>query len=217
MDGLIPEGRRYTGQITVKRFCDKFGINMDFDIIFSGNVSPVDTDRIEITRINPYQIKGILEKEKKFQLYITRENQTYVASASVESVSDRSIIAKIEKSGIYRDKRRFHRFHFCCRDLGDFVLEKNGKILCDTACVYELSRSGLGIINPCMDSIGEGDVITVINPSDGLSIELKILHIKNEGRFQVLGGEIISSNLNLINYVIKKYIKVSEELILKTG
>ncbi|WP_457642970.1 hypothetical protein [Persephonella sp.] len=214
MENFLQVGRRYSGQITVERYCDRFGIDMEFDIVFSAHLKDAQDSKILLTEINPYQIQKILEKRKRFQLFANRDNQGYVINASVEKVDGDAVYAVVEKSNIYRDKRRFHRFHFCCRDLGLFEIIKNGSSVCTTACIFELSRSGTGIISPCIDSVSQGDIITVKGKDDRLQIKLKVLHIKNAGRYQILGGEIKEANINLINYIIKKYIKVSEEIIL---
>ena len=214
MKRLIESGKRYSGDITIERFCEKFGINMNFDLIFSGFIEALSDSEIKVSSINPQQVKKIFSEKKDFSLYISNKKETFVAKGFIIEFEKDYLIAKIEKTNLYLDKRRFHRFHFCCKDLGDFIIEKNNNIISESACIYEISRTGLGVLNPVIDSILAGDIIELSNNVDNIVFKMKVLHVKKAGKYDILGGEIIESNKNLINYIITKYIKVSEELIL---
>ncbi|WP_029521978.1 hypothetical protein [Persephonella sp. KM09-Lau-8] len=209
--------KRVSGEIFVKRFCEKFGIDMNFSLVFSANVEITGTNIIKLTNINPYHLYRIFPQVKELFMFVKYNSTPYVITVRIKKVDTDHILAEIKNEEIYKDKRRFHRFYFCCKDIGDFSIEKNGKIITKSACIQELSRGGAGILNPEINTVKEGDIIRLENFEDELSLEVKILYRKPKGKFDILGGEIINSNKNLINYVIKKYIKVSKDLIEKAG
>ena len=209
--------KRVSGEIFIKRFCDKFGTDMNFSLVFSANVEVTGTDTIKLTNINPYHLYKIFPQVEEVFIFVKYNSTPYVINAKIKKIDKDRIYAEIRNEEIHKDKRRFHRFHFCCRDLGEFSIEKGGNIITKSACIQELSRGGVGILNPEIDSVKEGDTIRLENFEDELSLEVKILYRKPKGKFDILGGEIINSNKNLINYVIKKYIKVSKDLIEKAG
>ncbi|SNZ08142.1 hypothetical protein SAMN06265182_1180 [Persephonella hydrogeniphila] len=213
----IPAGVRYSGEIEIERYCHKFGLDMVFNLVFSGTVESVDKDLFRMHSINPYQVTRIFKKKKEFTLFLTQNHTVYNVKCTVKKTEEDGIIFYPEKSSIDEEKRRFHRFYFCCKDLGDFSIQKNNSVLCENACVYELSRSGMGILNPCIDSVKKGDLITVKSEDDSLEATVEVIHAENRGRYDFIGGRVKNSNQNLINYIIKKYIKVSEEIINELG
>ncbi|WP_457626189.1 hypothetical protein [Persephonella sp.] len=213
----IPAGHRYSGEISIERYCHKFGIDLVFNLIFSGAVESINNNLYRIHSINPYQITRVFKKKKEFILFLTKDHTVYNVRCTVKDAENSSITFYAEKSSVDEEKRKFHRFYFCCKDLGDFGIYKNGNELCENACVYELSRSGMGILNPCLDSVKKGEIITVKSKEEDLEVDMEVVHVENKGRYDFLGGKLKSSNQNLINYIIKKYIKVSEEIINELG
>jgi len=213
----LNEGRRYSGEIKIKRLCERLGIDMDFSLVFSGIVDSQEKNLYIISSINPSSVLKILKKVDRFKLFINEETTAYNLEAVVKDISVGKVIFQIEKSAVIKEKRRFHRFYFCCKDLGNFILQKDNKIICDDACVYELSRSGLGIINLHLNSVKVGDRIKVKNNKEQLEVDVEILHVRKRNGYEVLGGKVIKTNLNLINYIIKQYIKVSKKIIDETG
>ncbi len=213
----LDDGKRYSGEIKIKRLCEIYGDYMDFSLVFSGIVNISKENQLILHSINPLPVLKLFKKMDKFKLFLNSENTAYNLEAYVKDILEDKIVFKVGEPAIIKEKRRFHRFYFCCRDLGKFILEKDNIIMSEDACVFELSRSGLGIINPLNGSLNIGDRVKVKNQEEKLEVELEILHIEKNGKTEVLGGKIIKTNLNLINYIIRKYIKVSEKIIYKTG
>ncbi|NPA12843.1 MAG: hypothetical protein GXO45_02525 [Aquificae bacterium] len=215
MTQTIPYGRRYSGEITLGRYCDKLGIDMDFDLVFSGFVEEAGEGNIQITKVNPYKIHTVFKEGLEFKLFIPQEKDNYIAHCNVLKVDKDKIVATVGKPYMIKDKRRFHRFSFCCKDLGSFSLYKNGRLVCEDVCINEIGRAGVRILNPCVGAVNKGDTVQVVNQD--IEITCKILHSQNNSGVQILGAEITETNTNLINYIINKYIKVAEEIIYKLG
>ncbi len=213
----LENGRRYSGEIKIKRFCHKFGIDMDFSLVFSGVVSAVGEDHFLLHSVNPSQMIKIFKDHSSFFLFINKNTTAYNLQAVVKEVSEGKVLFQVEEHSVSKEKRRFHRFYFCCRDLGDFIIQKEGKTVCDNVCIFELSRSGLGVINPCVGLLKVGDTVIIKNEEQKFEVELEIHRINKKKGYEFIGGKIKKANLNLINYIIRKYIKVSEEIISSTG
>ena len=213
----LDDGKRYTGEIKIKRFCERYGIDMDFSLIFSGVVSISREYGFALHSINPSPVLKIFKKMDSFTLFVNSDTTAYNLKAVVRDLSEGKLIFQIEEPTVEREKRRFHRFYFCCKDLGNFFLEKDNSFICDNVCIFELSRSGLGILNPCIGSLKVGDRVAVKNENQNFEVELEILHVSNKEGYEFLGGKIVKTKLNLINYIIRKYIKVSEKIINETG
>ncbi|WP_456464470.1 hypothetical protein [Persephonella sp.] len=213
----LSDGKRYSGEIKIKRFCEKYGIDMDFSLVFSGIVNISDENVFILHSINPSPILKFFKKENRFTLFLNSDTTAYNLKALVKDISERKLIFQAEEPTPIEEKRRFHRFYFCCKDLGSFIIEKDDRIMCEGACVFELSRSGLGVINSCIGSLKVGDRITVKNTDEDFKVEIEILHLGKREGYEFLGGKITKTNLNLINYIIRKYIKVSEKIINEAG
>ncbi|WP_293448179.1 hypothetical protein [Persephonella sp.] len=213
----LESGRRYSGEIKIKRFCHKFGIDMDFSLVFSGVVDNAGVDQFLLHSINPSQMIKIFKDNSSFYLFINKNTTAYNLQAVVKEVSEGKVLFQVEEQSVSEEKRRFHRFYFCCKDLGDFIIQKEGKTVCDNVCIFELSRSGLGLINPCVGLLKVGDTVVIKNEEQNFEVEFEVHRISKKKGYEFMGGKVKKANINLINYIIRKYIKVSEEIINKTG
>ncbi|MBK3332490.1 PilZ domain-containing protein [Persephonella atlantica] len=206
--------KRFTGFIKIKRECTDRPLTTEFDMIFSFQMESTEKDTAKIVSINPYQIKKLLKKGSRLSILFPERDSLYVKDAVVVNEGEDHITVQFIQSGSTEEKRRFYRFHFCCEDLGHFNVKKENRLLTDTGCIYEISESGMGIYLIFVgDNIKKGDILEVESQQENLLFKIEVVHIESKDMYNVVGGRVIDSNVNLINYIIRKYIKVSEKII----
>ncbi|WP_457644275.1 hypothetical protein [Persephonella sp.] len=209
------EGKRYLGEFELKRKCEKRNMKIEFKVPFSFELEAEEDQTIIIKNLNPYQINKVLPHVKEIMIYLKEGTSVYVMKAYIiESQEDRYIL-KLDKDSTYREKRKFHRFSFCCEDLDRYRIKKDEEIFTEDACIIEVSRSGLKIMTKLHGNLEKCDTCTVESTTKDVKFDINIVEVKEERGYYIIRAMIIDSNINLISLVMDGYIKVAEKLILE--
>ncbi|WP_457641143.1 PilZ domain-containing protein [Persephonella sp.] len=211
----IIKGKRYLGELEKKRVCEKPYKKINFKMLFSFEVQDIMDDKIKICKINPYQLNSIMHFLKNFKIYINECDIVYIVNASIIEGKDDIYLVHLDKKSRYVEKRKFHRFNFCCEDLGKFKIIKNNQVISGDACIVEISRTGLKILTRLHRTLHKKDILTVESISGNTKFEIEVVNVTEEDRYHILRVKIIETNINLVNYIIDGYVRTAEKLILK--
>jgi len=209
------EGKRYLGEFEIVRKCEKRRIKIDFKSLFSFEVERIENDTITVKNLNPYQINRILPYIKEIKIYIKKVSSVFVIKGSIVDSKDDSYVIKLDGESLYKEKRRFHRFSFCCEDLGKYLIKKDGKHITEDACIIEISRLGLKILTKLHSTLKRCEICTVESLEEDVKFDINVVDIKEEYGYHIIRAEITKTNIYLINFVMNGYIKVAEKLILE--
>ncbi len=207
--------KRYTSVFPLETICKKLGVKITFDYVFSGVYEEIAPQTLILTEINPYRTLKILQPGRELYIYINYKEKNYIAKGVVKKIEDHRVILEFNKNNIDNDKRQFYRFHFCCEDLGEFVLLRNSTVITNEVCIYEISKTGVGLYIPAGVSLEVGDTYYLFNKESNIKLDIEVVHFKNIGKFNVVGNKILETNVNLLKYILQEYIKVSEKIVFK--
>ncbi len=205
--------KRHISVLPIEIQCKRLNTQMTFDYIFSGIYEETSPDILTLQEINPYRTLSILAPGKEIQVYIRFGDSSYITKGKVKEIKGDKVILEVNQNNISDDKRQFYRFHFCCEDLGVFSLVENSTVISKEICIYELSKTGIGLYVPTDVSLKVGSTYNLVEKKKNINFTIQVIHVKNAGRFNIVGNKIKKSNINLLKYILQEYIKVSEKLI----
>ncbi len=211
---IIP-GKRYLGEFEIKRSCEKRNIRVQFKALFSFEAEKEENDTVLIKNLNPYQINEILPFVKEMKIYLKKDGSIFVIKGYIKENSDGIYTVSLDRKSIYREKRRFHRFSFCCEDLGKYRIKKDENPITEDACIIEVSRSGLKILTKLHSNLEKNDRCIVESLEENVKFDINVVDIKEEYGYHIIRAKIIKTNINLINFVINGYVRTAEKIILK--
>ncbi|WP_456401258.1 hypothetical protein [Persephonella sp.] len=211
----IVKEKRYLGEIELYRQCDKGGGEQEFRIPFSFEVEDIRDGEIRIKDINPYQINKILPYIKKFKLFFRDKGSVYVVTGNVEKVENDRYYVSLDSGSLYKEKRKFHRFSFCCEDLERFRIRKDDRIFSENACIMEISRTGMKIFTKLHGNLSDCEVCSVESVETDNKFDIRVVEVIEDKNGYVVRAEILDTNINLISYVINGYIKIAEKILKK--
>jgi hypothetical protein len=177
-------------------------------IFFSFNLEKEEEGSFLASSFSP---PGILKLLTQREFFILKDEfGSHLIKAKVKKVIGENRCRLELLQEVLTDNRIYDRFNFCPEEFGEFELRKEREVI-SRAKILDISLSGVKLLLQKQVNLTVGEYLLM---NQGTKIlNLQVIRTSQEKKKFIVGAKIISTNFNLINFIIGHYVKLVKELL----
>jgi len=196
---------RLGGIVYVKVKCPFVHGKIDVPILFSCSGEKAGKDAFRMRDFLPVEVVKVVKKVGNFLIkFAGRE----LKRAYVTDILGENEIVSTLSGEVVEEKRLFDRFSFCLGESNEFLIrDMNLK-----SFLVNVSLNGICLFIPKKRlKIAVGDSLVLSRQGEILAIQVKRTRETDGG--VLIGGEIKSSNFNVMKFIVNNYVKQVKEIL----
>ncbi|MEO2083120.1 MAG: hypothetical protein ABGX12_03735 [Desulfurobacteriaceae bacterium] len=205
---------RFNGVLNIRLSCRSIGKPVEVPLLFSFDGRKREEGFILGKLFSPPGVLGFLVDKEFFLIKNFSPTSSTLLKARVEEVfpdKDEAVIKLLDDS--IPDRRFFDRFVFCPEKLGDFFFQTpDGEVEVE---ISDISVSGVHFLVQKRQvrkvEVGYRGILR----SDSKVVSVEVVRVDDGGSYYHVGCKVVSSNFNLLKFIVENYVDEVAELLMK--
>ena len=191
--------------------CSGFKGVLELPLYFSFKAVKVSDKEMVACSFLPAGIERLLGGREFLILESSTGSHFNVVRAYAQEVEGRKFKITLEEESS-EDRRLFKRFSFCPEEVGEFLLQKEGKTI-RRVYIIDMNLKGVKLIlkGHRRGIVGRGEFLTLIQGKKILTV--KVLWDEEEKDGLMIGGQVLKANFNIMKFIMYNYVTYVKRLL----
>lgn len=184
------------------------GKTVKVPVFFSFRPEGEEEGRLVASRFLPPGIEKHLSQREFFILKDFHGSVLVKARLKGEVSPGRYLLELLEEKMV--ESRIYDRFNFCPEEFGEFELRRDSEVI-GRVRIADISLSGVKLVLAKEFKVKEGELLLLTQGTKIMNLQVVRLAREREG--VIIGARILSTNFNLVNFIIGHYVALVKELL----